>query len=197
MSGALTAAHSLGVVHRDVKPANVLFDEAGNSYLVDFGIAKLAGADDETDMRSAGSPMYASPEQARDGSATAASDQYALGVVLWEALTGRAPFAGTTTTEVLQTKLVAAVPSLADHNGVPDALNKVLQRATAPHPEDRYPTVADFAQAWQLAVANAGADARADDGQAGRRDDAAHDIVDGRAAPDGRRQPLQGPARLP
>ena len=123
MSGALTAAHSLGVVHRDVKPANVLFDEAGNSYLVDFGIATLADADDDTDMRSAGSPMYASPEQARDGTASAASDQYALGVVVWEALTGRAPFTGTTTTEVLQTKLVAAVPSLADHAGVPDALN--------------------------------------------------------------------------
>ena len=156
MSGALTAAHSLGVVHRDVKPANVLFDEVGNSYLVDFGIATLADADDDADMRSAGSPMYASPEQARDGTATAASDQYAFGVVVWEALTGRAPFSGTSTIEVLQSKLVDAVPSLAGTDGIPDALNAVLQRATAPHPEDRYPNVSEFAQAWQLALVNAG-----------------------------------------
>jgi serine/threonine protein kinase/WD40 repeat protein len=159
MSAALAAAHALGVVHRDVKPANVLFDEAGNSYLVDFGIAMLADADDEPDMRSAGSPMYASPEQARDGIATAASDQYALAVVMFEALTGRAPFSGTSTTQVLQAKLVTSVPSLADQSGVPDTLDAVLQRATAPHPDDRYPDVASFAQAWQIALADAGADA--------------------------------------
>ncbi len=159
MSGALAAAHSLGVVHRDVKPANVLFDEAGNSYLVDFGIAMLAEADDEPDMRSAGSPMYASPEQARDGIATPASDQYSLAVVLWEALTGRAPFTGTSTTQVLQTKLVTSVPSLAEEGGVRDVLTAVLQRATAPHPDDRYADVIEFAQAWQLALAASSADA--------------------------------------
>ena len=159
ISAALTTAHSLGVVHRDVKPANVLFDETGNSYLVDFGIAMIADAEDELELRSAGSPMYASPEQARDGITTPASDQYALAVVMWEALTGRAPFTGTSTTQVLQAKLVTSVPSLADQAGVPVTLSAVLQRATSPQPDDRYPDVGEFARAWRLALADTSADA--------------------------------------
>ena len=156
MSGALAAAHALGVVHRDVKPANVLFDESDNGYLADFGIAVFAGGDgepDDLDLRSAGSPMYASPEQARDGTATAASDQYALGVVAWEALTGRPPFAGSTTTEVFRSKFVNPVPPLSEGGGVPTALDAVLQRATAPHSDQRFANVSDFARAWCLAVA--------------------------------------------
>ncbi len=152
ISGALAAAHALGVVHRDVKPANVLFDESGNSYLADFGIAVLSGADDDLDLRSAGSPLYASPEQARDGKATAASDLYALGVVAWEALTGAPPFAGSTTTEVFRAKFTDPVPSLEGHADVPTALDAVLQRATAPRAEHRYASVSDFAQSWRLAV---------------------------------------------
>ncbi len=98
LGGALLAAHALGVVHRDVKPANILFDEADNSYLADFGIAQFGPEGGDIDLRSAGSPLYASPEQFRDATASPASDQYSLAVVLWEALSGRAPFAGTTTT---------------------------------------------------------------------------------------------------
>ena len=152
VSSALAAAHALGVVHRDVKPANVLFDESGNSYLADFGIAVIADEEAELDLRSAGSPLYASPEQARDATASAASDQYSLGVVVWEALTGRPPFAGATATEMFRSKLAGPVPSLADAAGLPLALDAVLQRATAPHPDGRYAHVTDFAQAWQLAV---------------------------------------------
>ena len=157
MSGALAAAHALGVVHRDVKPANILFDESGNGYLADFGIAVLSDGDENLDLRSAGSPMYASPEQARDGTATPACDQYALGVVAWEALTGRLPFAGATTTEVLRAKFIDPVPSLDGHAEVPAALDAALQRATAPHPEDRYASIADFAQAWRRSVIGADA----------------------------------------
>jgi len=153
MSGALGAAHALGVVHRDVKPANVLFDESSNAYLADFGIAVLTSADDDLDLRSAGSPLYASPEQARDATATPASDQYALAVVAWEALAGRPPFSGSTTTELFRAKFRGAVPSLDGVADVPVALDAVLQRATAPHPEDRYPNVSDFAHAWAIAVA--------------------------------------------
>lgn len=84
--------------------------ESGNSYLADFGIALADGATDDAALRSAGSPMYASPEQVRDGAATAASDQYALAVVLWEALTGRTPFTGTSTTEIVRSKLGQGAP---------------------------------------------------------------------------------------
>ena len=160
VAGALAAAHALGVVHRDVKPANVLYDDAGNGYLADFGIAVVSADADDLSLRSAGSPMYASPEQARDGTATAASDQYALGVVTWEALAGRAPFDGNTTVEVLRAKLVAPVPPLSDGDGgVPSALSIVLQRATAPNAGDRFPSVTEFAAAFLGAVAGRAVDA--------------------------------------
>ncbi len=164
LSGALAAAHSLGVVHRDVKPANVLFDETGNSYLADFGIAVLDDADDRDDhalgLRSAGSPLYASPEQARDATSSPASDQYALGVVAWEALVGRPPFTGSTTTELLRSKLGVPVPHLPSRVEVPSAIDAVLQRATAPHPSERFADVMELAHAWRDAIL-AGADTAA------------------------------------
>ncbi|HMQ24572.1 MAG TPA: BTAD domain-containing putative transcriptional regulator, partial [Acidimicrobiales bacterium] len=153
VGGALAAAHALGVTHRDVKPANILYDEAGNSYLADFGIAQLADGDGDLDLRSAGSPLYASPEQLRDASASAASDQYALAVVLWEALSGRAPFAGTTATEVGRVKLAATVPPLDHDIDGAGAVGPVLARATAPHPDDRYPSMVEFVAAWHAATA--------------------------------------------
>jgi len=154
IGGALSAAHALGVVHRDVKPANILFDETANSYLADFGIAEVGEREvDELDLRSAGSPLYASPEQVRDATATPASDQYALGVVVWEALCGRPPFSGTTVTEVTRTKLLDAVPPLDPEVEGADVIGPILAKATAPHPEDRYDAVADLVAAWRSAVA--------------------------------------------
>ncbi|MDP9333979.1 MAG: protein kinase, partial [Actinomycetota bacterium] len=169
IGGALAAAHALGVVHRDVKPANVLFDDAGNSYLADFGIAVAEGEGADVDLRSAGSPLYASPEHARDGVADAASDQYSFGVLLWEALTAQAPFAGATATEVLSAKLGVAVPSVTElRPDLPETLDVVLQRATAPHPSDRYESMSMLAQAWHVALASASADVvRANDPLAG------------------------------
>ncbi len=157
LSGALATAHGLGVVHRDVKPANVLFDETGNSYLADFGIA-VVDDDLDVELRSAGSPLYAAPEQARDGGAGPAADQYALAVVAWEALAGSAPYTGSSATAVLEAKAKAAVPPVAKALGLPAALDDVLRRATAPHPSDRYPSVGDFAVAWDGALATADPD---------------------------------------
>ena len=159
IGGALTAAHALGVVHRDIKPANVLFDETGNAYLADFGIASLddpdgtAAAGGAVDLGSAGSPLYASPEQVRDRAASPASDQYALGVVVWEALCGRAPFAGSTLTELGRVKFVEPVPALDAGVDGADALGPILAKATAPHPSDRYPSVAEFVLAFTTAAA--------------------------------------------
>ena len=157
LGAALGAAHALGVVHRDVKPANVLFDESGNSYLADFGIALADGATDDA-LRSAGSPMYASPEQVRDATATAASDQYALAVVLWEALTGRPPFTGTSTTEIVRSKLGAPLRSLGgEASSAP--VDEVLRRATAPNPDDRFESVTELVRAWHRALADPRTDA--------------------------------------
>ncbi len=90
---ALAVAHAAGVVHRDVKPANVMYDEVGNAYLGDFGIALSAAGDLADDaFRSAGSPVYAAPEQLAGQDASIASDIYAFGVLLWELAAGHPPF---------------------------------------------------------------------------------------------------------
>ena len=153
IGGALAAAHTLGIVHRDVKPANVLFDETGNSYLADFGIADGGGQAVDVALRSAGSPLYASPEQARDGVAGQASDQYSLAVVAWEALAGVAPFAGSTATEVIRAKLSQSLPPLSAVSDTYAALDVVLQKASAPVPVDRYRDIGEFVQAWATACA--------------------------------------------
>jgi len=154
IGGALGIAHAAGVTHRDVKPANVLFDDAGNSYLADFGIAIDAPELGTVDgLRSAGSPLYASPEQARDGITSAASDQYALGVMVWELLAGRPPFEGDDVSTLFRRKFERPVPPLGEHRpDVPAPVGDVLERATSVHPADRYPTMADFVLAWTDAV---------------------------------------------
>ena len=160
IGGALGSAHAAGVIHRDVKPANILFDDDGEAYLTDFGIA-TAAADDASPgptsrsygRRSAGSPMYASPEQARDGLADARADQYALAATMWELLTGRPPFEGATAAEVIKSKLQSPLaPVRLLRPDVPARLEEVLTRASAVHPDDRYPTVAEFVASWQTAV---------------------------------------------
>ncbi len=94
---ALDAAHAEGVVHRDVKPANLLLDGADNVHVADFGIASAAGMDSLTKTGTViGTAAYLSPEQAQGTRATPASDRYALAVVAWELLTGRRPFGGDT-----------------------------------------------------------------------------------------------------
>jgi len=163
IGGALGSAHAAGVVHRDVKPANILFDEDGEAYLTDFGIATGA-LEDKTSpssesppsygRRSAGSPMYASPEQARDGVADARADQYALAATVWELLTGQPPFEGATAAEVIKVKLEAPLaPVRLLRPDVPARLEEVLARASAIHPDDRFATVAEFVASWQSALA--------------------------------------------
>lgn len=154
VGAALATAHFHGVVHRDVKPANLLRDGDGRTYLADFGIAlDVPGPDAPSAMRSAGSPLYASPEQVRDGTATDRSDQYALAVVLWELLAGRPPFAADTVTGVLREKLARPLaPLAATRPDLPDALGRVLQRASALRPEDRYGSIVDFVDAWGEAL---------------------------------------------
>ena len=156
IGGALTAAHSENVVHRDVKPANILFDDAGSAYLADFGIAASLAGEPLTPQRwSAGSALYASPEQLRDGVEDARADQYALAVTIWELLTGRARFGGDDASSVVATKLREPLGPVDAFAPVPTPLAAVLTRAGAVHPLDRYPSVAEFVGAWQRAYAGA------------------------------------------
>ncbi len=156
IGGALAVAHARGVIHRDVKPANILFDEAGIAYLADFGIAvRDERRDDGSGLRSAGSPLYASPEQVRGEEVTASSDVYSLGVAAFELLVGKTAFSADSVQALLDEKLRASVPSL--RHSRPDlrpALDAVLARATAVKWTDRFPDMGEFVLAFRAAAAS-------------------------------------------
>jgi DNA-binding SARP family transcriptional activator len=156
VGAALTAAHEAGVVHRDVKPANLFLDEADNFYLGDFGIALDATeVQDPAASLSEGSPPYASPEQLRRQPVGPTADVHGLGVTLFEALTARLPFPEATShAELLRRQLHDPIPAVTSiHGDVPAPVDEVLARATQKDPADRYQTVeelvADFVQALE------------------------------------------------
>ncbi|MBL8153871.1 MAG: protein kinase [Anaerolineae bacterium] len=152
LASALDYAHSRQILHRDVKPSNVMFDEHGSPFLVDFGIARmLSGANEITGSGIAmGTPSYMSPEQWRGDTVTPASDQYALGIVVYEMLTGRQPYAAETPWAILHKHLNDPLPSLG--SGISDMLYAVLAKAAAKSPTDRFPTCRAFADALEKAV---------------------------------------------
>jgi eukaryotic-like serine/threonine-protein kinase len=158
---ALDRAHAEGVVHRDVKPANLLLDREGDVCVSDFGIASTTGVDTLTlpgTIR--GTVGYLSPEQARGEPATAASDRYGLGVVAFELLTGRRPFEGDTAATEALAHVNAPVPSAESiQPELPDGVDDVLARALAKDPDDRPETcaelVSDLRGAFRRAVAPA------------------------------------------
>ena len=157
VGGALVAAHTAGVVHRDVKPDNVLFDEAGNTYLADFGIA-VSDVDAPPDvgpsaLTTAGSPLYAAPEQFRRTAPSAQGDQYSFATMVWELLTGTPPFAGATPSTVLRSKLERPLGPLRPHRpDLPRELDDVLRRATATRVEERYENMSELLDAWRGAM---------------------------------------------
>jgi WD40 repeat protein/serine/threonine protein kinase/DNA-binding XRE family transcriptional regulator len=144
IGSALSASHRAGVVHRDLKPANVLLDEDNNAYLADFGIAKnLSSPSSETQADMViGSPDYISPEQIRSEFVRPQADIYALGVMLYELLTGKVPFRGHTPFDVMSQHLNTPVPALAENRiGLPKLLDDVIEHATAKDPLQRYENV--------------------------------------------------------
>jgi serine/threonine protein kinase len=145
-AAALDAAHEAGIVHRDVKPGNLLLDDRGHVKVADFGIASAAGMDSFTQTGTIlGTAGYLSPEQARGERATAASDRYALGVVAWELLTGRRPFQTETPTAEALAHANAPVPSVHAANwALPASFDAIFTRALAKEPAARYPTASDF-----------------------------------------------------
>jgi ABC-type branched-subunit amino acid transport system substrate-binding protein/streptogramin lyase len=136
IAGALDAAHRHGLVHRDVKPANVLLDEDEHAYLTDFGITKQLG-DDTTDAGH-GTLDYLAPEQIRGEPVDGRSDGYALACVLYECLAGRPPYRRQTPAETMWAHLREDPPPLESH----PALDSILQRGLARERDDRYPTCA-------------------------------------------------------
>jgi eukaryotic-like serine/threonine-protein kinase len=152
---ALDYAHSRGIIHRDVKPSNVMFDTQGTPYLVDFGIAKAVQVDLNLTAENLvmGTPSYMSPEQWRDENVTPKVDQYALAVVLFQTLTGELPFTGTTSAQVMYKHLHEAPPKATDINAsLPEGVNLVLQRGMAKDPNNRYPLVSNFSNGLRDAL---------------------------------------------
>ena len=145
-ASALDAAHDAGIVHRDVKPGNLLLDDRDHVKVADFGIASAAGMDSFTQVGTIlGTAGYLSPEQARGERATAASDEYGLAIVAWELLTGHRPFASETPTAEAVAHVNTPVPSVHGKNGdLPRAFDPIFERALAKDPADRYPTASEF-----------------------------------------------------
>jgi tRNA A-37 threonylcarbamoyl transferase component Bud32 len=141
---ALDAAHANGVVHRDVKPANLLLDREGDVRVADFGIATAAGLDSMTRTGTVlGTAGYLAPEQALGERATPASDRYALAVVAFELLTGTRPFAGDTPAVEASAHVHAPVPSASSRRpDLPPQVDAVFRRALAKDPAERYSSCA-------------------------------------------------------
>ncbi len=156
IASALAVAHNSGVIHRDLKPDNILLDEAGNHYLSDFGIAKDIGGQNVNLTQTGtiiGSPAYLSPEQITGEDVTPLSDVYSLGILLHYALTGEHPFPAKTPTAMMIHQLQDPVPLLKSRrDDVTDHLEEVLQRATAKDPAMRYTSVMELALAYNRAL---------------------------------------------
>jgi serine/threonine protein kinase len=151
---ALGAAHLRGIVHRDIKPGNILLAADGRAMVTDFGIARLAvDAEAARPGTTLGSVHYFSPEQAKGATTTPASDVYCLGLVLFEALTGTRAFTGDTSDAIALARIGAAAPSpRALRPEVPADLDAVVRTALAPEPDERYPNGNAMAAALESAV---------------------------------------------
>jgi len=147
---ALGHAHTRGVVHRDVKPANIMFDHDGRVMLTDFGISKALQA--ATGFTATGmiigTPHYMAPEQAKGAPVDGRADQYSLGVVGYRMVTGDLPFAGDSIHTVLYKQIFEQAPAAKSRRaGIPDFISKAIARAMSKEPAERFATTEDFATA--------------------------------------------------
>jgi len=155
LASALDYAHQRGVIHRDLKPTNVLVDAQGNAFLTDFGIAK--SLEDQTRLTGTGgvvgTPIYMSPEQGLGDPLDARSDIYALGVILYEMLAGQPPFTADNPMAVMLKHINDAPPPPSEFNpDIPKAVEAVVMRALAKDPAERYETAQQMADAFEEAV---------------------------------------------
>lgn len=155
---ALDHAHGLGVIHRDVKPGNVMLTEDGRPKLMDFGIAKREDAGLTQTGTFLGTPSYAAPEQIKEGAVTPQSDQFSFAVMVFELLSGKLPFPGSSINTILY-RIVNEPPSdpRPPVEGIlPEAWHRIFLRALAKEPENRYPSCTHFIQELAEAALGAG-----------------------------------------
>jgi serine/threonine protein kinase len=157
IASAVDYAHHQGVVHRDVKPSNILIDADKSYCLSDFGLALIQDASVSlTGSALIGTPAYISPELAQGGNVAAQSDQYSLGIILFELATGRLPFDDSSPMAVVLKHVSQPLPSPRTLNpGVPDGVERVILKATAKKAEDRFTSVSEMNEALQKALAHA------------------------------------------
>jgi serine/threonine-protein kinase len=138
----LEAAHNNGIIHRDIKPQNIMISRDGKVKVTDFGIAKAATSNTIT-SNVMGSVHYTSPEQARGGYSDAKSDIYSLGITLFEMLTGRVPFNGDTTVAIAIKHIQEELPSPAEFNDeIPISVEKIVLKCCQKSPDRRYQSAA-------------------------------------------------------
>ena len=152
---ALDYAHTRGLIHRDVKPTNVLLDERGNCLLTDFGLAKII--ESSIHMTASGmimgTPAYMSPEQGLGDKLDARTDIYSLGVILYELATGRAPYSAETPMAVVFKHIYDPLPPPRNvASSLPEALERVILKALAKNPEDRFITANEMVKALQASL---------------------------------------------
>jgi serine/threonine protein kinase len=157
IASALDYAHRRGVIHRDIKPDNILLDREGHALLADFGIVKILEGETTAGLTGTGgvlgTPAYMAPEQSQGLGVTARADIYALGVIVYEMLTGRQPYQADTPMQVMLKHITDPVPNpLEVQASLPKALEPVMLRVLAKDPESRYPTATEFAQEFLRAL---------------------------------------------
>ncbi|OCA83877.1 Stk1 family PASTA domain-containing Ser/Thr kinase [Pseudobacillus wudalianchiensis] len=148
LASAIAFAHHNSIIHRDIKPHNILMDRDGNVKITDFGIAMALSATSITQTNAVlGSVHYISPEQARGGMATKKSDIYALGIVMFELLTGQLPFSGESAVSVALKHLQVETPSVKRWNpAIPQSVENIVLKATAKDPFHRYASLEEMEQ---------------------------------------------------
>ncbi len=151
---ALAYAHSEGIIHRDIKPSNILLDKNGQPMLSDFGIAKLLEVDDGQTITATGvgvgTPEYMSPEQGMGKEVDGRTDQYSLGIVLFELIAGRKPYQADTPMGVVLKHVTEELPSLRKISpGIPQAVDAVIQRSLSKKPGERFSSMNEFVVALE------------------------------------------------